>query len=911
MERRNIPMQYGIHRSPSVANEGELSECINIEAHNGELTPSVMPEVAFTLPEGATLLFVHTSGSYKNYIIQQGTNLCWISDNDKNNVKVIGNITPTSIHSVGNTLIILSENRMEYILYKTGKYKRIGSRPPFCSISFGLSYYSNVNIIPRGKFTIKSSASDLSDFWVGFKRGIIDYIDEGKAPNHVSFLSSLDEIENETGVLNKSNFVKPMTEAIFPIINKIVDSNRRYGCFMHPFYLRYAYRMYDGSHYMHSAPILFPVNMMGPVCIATGYKIDTYDYTFYFAVDMDVTNLNYSITGFYDENGNKVSSELMKDWEDIINGVDVFVSNPIYPYKQDGYATGYWGTENIYGSSLKTTSRVFDVNDVLKPIYKNILYSDAYPTNKLAFTIEDNYKFTEQIESSGLFFKVSEFSNVDSLITLETEGRKPLPIDDGVLSNLQQQEVLEDDYDSHNSIIPSFAYTYNGRLNISGIKTKIFKGYPLESMVPYTYIEGENSTFEVRTEIEIDGAVYQVASHNNIQLHERPPFIYYPNSNCTIFIIAQTKYNGERFILMPSASSHKLLNGSYYLSDSYGVNDDYYQGSISSANEPPFISYPNKIYTSEVNNPFFFPLSGRNDIGTGEIIAITSNTKAISPGQFGQYPLIVFSTDGVWAMQTGEEGLYYSVHPISKDICVNPNILQTNGPVLFATHNGLYSVIGEEVTNLSKSMKGRPEIFQIPELDNEYTYLQQTASDTESFNEFIKDAFFADDYINKRAVIYNPNKDYAYTYCLDCGMFAKMVVTKNGVPVRFQNLVKAYPEVYMQSGTDVYTFVPDKDKDQSLTQHGLLVTRPMSFADPLALKVINDVKLIYKRSSSSTRCRYALYVSNDGYNWIQRKSLHGHSFKFFRFVIFTKMADPDALVAMSVMFDYRRTNKLR
>ena len=83
MERKNIPFQYGINRTPSMANEGELSECINIEAHNGELTPSVMPEIAFSLQEGDKLLYVHTSGNYKNYIIQRGEKLCWFSDEEK------------------------------------------------------------------------------------------------------------------------------------------------------------------------------------------------------------------------------------------------------------------------------------------------------------------------------------------------------------------------------------------------------------------------------------------------------------------------------------------------------------------------------------------------------------------------------------------------------------------------------------------------------------------------------------------------------------------------------------------------------------------------------------------------------------------------------------------------------------
>ena len=126
-----------------------------------------------------------------------------------------------------------------------------------------------------------------------------------------------------------------------------------------------------------------------------------------------------------------------------------------------------------------------------------------------------------------------------------------------------------------------------------------------------------------------------------------------------------------------------------------------------------------------------------------------------------------------------------------------------------------------------------------------------------------------------------------------------------------QSVIKAYPEVYMQSGTDIYTFVHDKDILESIPTKGIAITRPMSFSDPLAMKVINDVRLIYRKRNNGARCRYAMFVSNDGNIWSLRTSLRGRSFKYFRFAVYTELADTDALVAMSVMFDYRRTNKLR
>ena len=46
---------------------------------------------------------------------------------------------------------------------------------------------------------------------------------------------------------------------------------------------------------------------------------------------------------------------------------------------------------------------------------------------------------------------------------------------------------------------------------------------------------------------------------------------------------------------------------------------------------------PNKIYTSEVNNPFYFPVLGINSVGTGKILGISSAAKALSEVSLGSF----------------------------------------------------------------------------------------------------------------------------------------------------------------------------------------------------------------------------------------------------------------------------------
>lgn len=103
----------------------------------------------------------------------------------------------------------------------------------------------------------------------------------------------------------------------------------------------------------------------------------------------------------------------------------------------------------------------------------------------------------------------------------------------------------------------------------------------------------------------------------------------------------------------------------------------------------------NTLVMSENNNPFSFRASGYYDVGTGEIIGISSLTHALSQGQFGRFPLIVFTDAGIWAMTVSGTGYFSNADPISREVCNNPeSITQTDGAVFFSTEKGLMAVTG-------------------------------------------------------------------------------------------------------------------------------------------------------------------------------------------------------------------------
>ncbi|MBR2032736.1 MAG: hypothetical protein IKA04_11095 [Alistipes sp.] len=112
---------------------------------------------------------------------------------------------------------------------------------------------------------------------------------------------------------------------------------------------------------------------------------------------------------------------------------------------------------------------------------------------------------------------------------------------------------------------------------------------------------------------------------------------------------------------------------------------------------------PNRIQASSTNNPLEYPYENSYRIGTAtnEIIAINSGAIEMSDAKFGEFPVYVFTKEGIFAMQSGRETLYSSIVPINYDVVINPNTLAVNGAVLYFTDKGLHALTNQGAQLLS------------------------------------------------------------------------------------------------------------------------------------------------------------------------------------------------------------------
>ena len=128
-------------------------------------------------------------------------------------------------------------------------------------------------------------------------------------------------------------------------IEFINNKSRSNSSFIFPFFVRYAYRLYDGNYTMHSAPILMiPSSDMAPMAAIT-YEASTDTVIVHPGTDREeemetlaihtIKGRVLSITGGLDRFISEPSSSLAS-WNDIIKSIDIFISAPIYTFDQSG-----------------------------------------------------------------------------------------------------------------------------------------------------------------------------------------------------------------------------------------------------------------------------------------------------------------------------------------------------------------------------------------------------------------------------------------------------------------------------------------------------------------------------------------------------------------------------------------------
>lgn len=616
--------------------------------------------------------------------------------------------------------------------------------------------------------------------------------------------------------------------------------------------MRYALRLFDGSYICHSGPILihpYP-KLVHPYRVNLGYIGEN------FRPEYSSVTINQFTVSLI------VDTSALYDWKDIIASVDIFLSTE----------------QGIISNTFKK------IEDCDKTI------SDTDPHTHLrreSFCPQDIDKDTilSNISDTGNFYLVKSIpvSKGETTVTF------PQKSEITNIQNLVHQPTLPADDFSHHNVTATYAYAYNQRLHLANIQTTYFNGFNLLAFVrrkkpetpggggptrPGSTSRPEDTTPEIQIDnayIEIcintpDTANARVTAHiSNIKITSIAPLFSYPDTRAykATICYCDTNNNILRKIEIP-LKPHNTLNLAYYIDTSLQeITLDEATGKYTPDYTPLHSVDNHKIKVSALQNPFLFP-NENTYVTAGKVTGMAANTQPVSEGQFGQFPLYVFTDAGIYAMSTGSgEVVYSNIVPVSEEIALPGTIAPVAEAVFFLTLRGAYLIAGSQTTFISGQLNADTPSQAMQHYQQIMALLfPALPSDNRSFLDFIQLSGLSVhfNYIQNELLIISQQAGYAYVHNFHSQ--AWYITTHTFTPIQ-----NAYPHLFGIVGKNVIDISAETDTPTPV----LILTRPLKLHSQ-QYKTLHRF-ILRSRITNTTDAGLFTFASNDAENFILKSNL--------------------------------------
>lgn len=857
IKQNAVSFSAGMSNVPNdlLCSDDACSEVVGLTSENGEMKPIQMPRKVF-LPSGrGNLVYVHQLQTGKVYlyylmppeVVSQGGGYNYTFRYEYNN---------TSNTFVVNTPVMATPK-----VTSIGNTLIVTCGSTLCYFLWDGSQYK----------TLGSKIPELQvKFWLG--DGYIQESDDSAISSNILRLDGAIWVVDTDQEENWNNYVVGEYAKLCTKVNQ-----RK--AFVRPFFALAALELYDGSYYMATSPVALYPNINVNFSCSVSETGDSGKSIMRGEVLCFSQSTNYSA------------------WSDIVKGVTIFVTEGVDPCDtgQDAIITPY---ENGYSGStttgfLGTTGRevtmpLFGSTDI--NVYKVLVSKTAEDVVREMSELSVFYRLcnigtvTFSSQSTAKFITAHTIENITTQMRLDVDGGE---------------------YFDHVSLYGNATYSYNGRLHMANIQRGFFDGFK-------QFISKDNNTSHT-VRVAIDTPMGKKIVTQTDVIGSVGHYFYYPDPRAKVVEITTTDGNNQTSVIVKNLEEHKGLNGAYCIvspletltSDADAVFPS--AGLYDGGTEP----LPNKVLVSEVDNPFVFRARGYNTVGKGEVMAIASNTTALSEGQFGQFPLYAFATDGIWALGTNATGTYSTVAPMSREVCNNPDsVTQTDSAVFFTSEKGLMVVAGSKVQCVSEQLNGKTETWGYTagkwELVNGQNVFKPIV-----FKEFLSGCTIAYDY--RDSLLWLLNKDYMWHYVFNIKSGTWALVESNDDDPAYLRAVSDYPDTLLQDEDGwVSTLLGRLDQnDDNMLYTANITTRPMKFGNALTLKSIREMKHLAMMGSQAD-VQIRLYASNDCRQWVEVRSLRGKPWKYYRVKYhLSRMLPTDRFIGTVFRVKETRDNKLR
>ena len=723
---------------------------------------------------------------------------------------------------------------------------------------------------------------------------------------------------------------KTMSDLCLGTHNKVRERLLKDNVLMYPVMLVYAIKLYDGSYVQKSNPILlFPVantveckakfpkdfpNMgEGDERISTPGGDPKYHFKvrgmFYEAYRICMQSLT--------DEANDAINKIRKSYGNIVEGVDFFLSENIYTINPD---------------EMEVVTKLIKVTDLQEDL--GLKTSWIFPSPQF-----EQRDLWQEIPKIGNFYLVKSVK-LDELTNLCKDGTYLLDKrrDNTDLTNYTQKESITlTNVQGYTNMHCEGLMSYNSRLIAYGIRTSMLELNDMDVYCPTI------SNPSGGKELPNDYAKAHLYSriYNKVRIVVKPPFereivIGYDSNMERLFPILfmyPSLYCTDAYLGMPDNKSclHKEMTAHKLLVMSYIITKPTRPGQLTlsdwklsldalpDVSKDKTVANENLVKASDVNNPFVFSDGNSTTCGKGKVKVVAANTQPISQGQFGQYPIFAFCSDGVYAIGIGGNGTIQNCVPYSTDVITDAvSLCNVGRDIVFVSSSGVMSIGDEGRKMLLSADKNATYVFDdnnqngvIREVINNH-YPAITIPSMANLYKYLTDgARIAFDYQNRRLIVFNPQ--YAYSYLMDMDTQQWTVLTRKFVdhlnPVAQCLMVDADNETVYDYSTD--------DVQQEMA--AWLSTRAIKLGAPDLHKTI---RTMIQRGQLHGRDAVGqlLYGSRDMINWYPIRSsitsvmrgFGGSGYKYFRvFAFLPQMTQKDSLYGCSVGFDLRMTSRMR
>lgn len=772
----------GISRTPSdrLSEDGGLSESLNMFMDTAENAPAFVPEDVtkdLKLPADlqAERIFIHKTANYENYVVVLADKVVaytpQIEDEEPITIMDLANGEEVSdIASIGNTVVIYTPESTHYALYRNNRYYYLGDRIPFPKVSLG-----GENEIGSKTIEIDTDQLGIYGMYRAFDKSTYNQYDALGNNSDANVQKILSELELQKRALS--------------------GELGQQGIFWGPIYAMYGITLYDGSVITTTPQIVGREYSLMPertwsLWLSSTYQLNGLNKEFVGGIkaNLNVSAFCLSVKGKEDYD--------IKEWGDIISSVDVYISTSIdtapnnkrimlVDVSDEGPSTSgqYTRTASTEWGELDTLEQLLS-----KGVFYKIKTWDLSKTNGVIDTVE--FLWTSRginvsetaLASSASFLPLQGITHVykDSMTTV---GEKAIVFNQSLLTinNKRKIEYSGSDIRDFSKSSTRYFARYKFVLSNGGIVYSA-NNLPVDFQGLITIPSRDVSSVEIA--ITREKNIYDqdhvledvVVTYSFLKI----PMRQHPNLPISFAYIGFENYFSEYAFATNGEISKEQLDRVVNFS----------------APERPYDEEDNKLTVSPSSNPFLVPEEKQMTFQS-RIVGVAIATTALSQGQFGQFPIYVFTEDGIWAMETAADGSFITSKPLAREVCINPDsICSIDNAVVFVTDKAVMMIQGSQVMNISPYMNGRhyvPNASAVNLISHQDGFAEYAPviTDDDPFMKFMKDARTAYDYTGQRLIFISPsNTGFQYVYKIDTQTWHKMAFS--GFDLEQQ--LNSYPE---------------------------------------------------------------------------------------------------------------------